>query len=121
MPQSPYRKRVLEYYQNPRHRGWLEAPDRVGEADNPVCGDTVQLALRLEDGERVTEAAFRGEGCIIAMAAASMFTEYIHGRTLEELRGLTDQDVLAMVGVELGWVRSQCALLALRALEMAIG
>jgi nitrogen fixation NifU-like protein len=116
---SPYRERILDHFQNPRHRGRLEAPDLVGEADNPVCGDAVRLELRLDRG-RVAEAAFEGEGCVISLAAASMLTEHIHGRSLVDLRQLTEGDMLAMLGVDLGRVRSQCALVALRALEAAL-
>ena len=65
-------------------------------------------------------AAFDGEGCILSMAAASMLTEHIQGRSLLELKALSDEDMLALVGVELGPVRVKCALLPLRALEAAL-
>lgn len=120
MAQSPYRERILDHYHNPRHRGRLERPDRVGEADNPVCGDRVRLELHLDRAGRVTEAAFEGDGCIISMASASMLTEHIHGQSLGELRELAEGDVLALLGVELGRARTQCALVALRALQAAL-
>jgi len=98
----------------------LEGPDLVGEADNPVCGDRVRLELRLDEAEQVVEAAFGGDGCVISMAAASMLAEQVHGLNLEELRGLTEKDMLAMLGVELGRARTQCALMPLRALQAAL-
>ncbi|MBN1954959.1 MAG: iron-sulfur cluster assembly scaffold protein [Anaerolineae bacterium] len=117
---SPYREQVLEHYRNPRHRGRLASPDRVGELDNPVCGDQVRIELQM-DGETVAGIAFDGEGCVIAIAAASMLAEYAHGRSAAELRAMSQQDVLAMLGVELGYSRSRCALLALEALQAALG
>jgi len=120
MAQSPYREHIIDHFQRPRHRGSLAAPDRVGEADNPVCGDTVRLELRLDEGGRVAEAAFDGEGCVICLAAASMLTEYIHGQSAVELHALAEDDVLAMLGVELGRARTQCAVVALRALRAAL-
>ena len=121
MTQSPYRERILDHYHNPHHRGRLKSPDYAGEVDNPVCGDRVRLEIRLDETGRVVEAAFTGEGCILSMAVASILTEHIHGRSAEELQELADRDMLQMLGVELGPVRTQCALLPLRALERALG
>lgn len=120
MAQSPYRERILDHYHNPRHQGRLKAPDLVGEADNPVCGDRVRLELRLDEGGSVVEAAFSGDGCVISIAAASMLTEYIHGRRLEDLQGLTESQMLAMLGVELSRARTQCARVSLEALQAAL-
>lgn len=120
MVQSPYRERILDHHRNPRHRGHLKAPQRTGEADNPVCGDVVQIELRLDADGRVREAAFDGQGCVIAIAAASMLTEYVHGRGLEELRKLTDADVLGMLEADLSRTRTQCALVSLQALKKAL-
>lgn len=120
MAQSPYRERILDHYHNPRHRGTLRAPDLVGEKDNPVCGDRVRIELRVDEEGRVVEAAFSGDGCIISMAAASMLTESVHGRSVDELQQLTQEDILAMLGIELGPARLHCALLPLEALHSAL-
>lgn len=111
-----YRERILDHYGSPRNEGTLESADISCERDNPVCGDVVRLDVRLDDG-RVTEARFSGQGCVISMASASMFTEEIQGRTLEELRALDDEDIFEMLGVELGSSRSNCGLLPLRVLQ----
>ena len=120
MPESPYRERILEHYQNPRHRGRLENPNRVGDADNPVCGDRVHLELRVNKDGKVSEAAFQADGCVICLAASSILTEHIQGLDLVELDELTDQDMLQMIGVELGRARTQCALVARQALANAL-
>ena len=99
--------------------GTLEDADLFCEWDNPVCGDVVRLYLRLGDG-RVSDVRFDGEGCVISMASASMFTEEIQGKTLEELRALKDEDMFEMLGITLGPARSNCGLLPLRVLEKGL-
>jgi nitrogen fixation NifU-like protein len=111
-----YREHILDHYGNPRNQGTLEDADISCEWDNPVCGDVVRLDIRLNDG-RVSEARFSGQGCVISMASASMLTEEILGRTVEELKALRDEDVFRMLGVTLGPVRARCGLLPLRVLQ----
>jgi nitrogen fixation NifU-like protein len=98
----------------------LETPDQVGDADNPVCGDRVHLELRVDEKGKVVEAAFQADGCVICLAASSILTEHIHGLGLDELEELTDQDMMQLIGVELGRARTQCALVAWQALTNAL-
>ena len=114
-----YREHILDHYGNPRNKGTLEDADLYFEWDNPVCGDVVRLYLRLGD-ERVSDVRFDGEGCVISMASASMFTEEIQGKTLEELRALKDEDMFEMLGITLGPARANCGLLPLRVLEKGL-
>ena len=111
-----YREHILDHYGNPRNQGTLEDADISCKRDNPLCGDVVRLDIRLKDG-RVSEAWFSGEGCVISMASASMFTEAIQGQTVEELRALRDEDMFSMLGVSLGPARAKCGLLPLRVLQ----
>lgn len=111
-----YREQILDHYGHPRNQGSLENPDISHERANPVCGDMVRLDIRLEDG-KVSEVRFSGQGCVISMASASMFTEEIKGKTIAELKELDDHDVLQMLGVELGPSRFHCGVLPLRALQ----
>lgn len=120
MTESPYRERILEHYQNPRNHGRLESPDQIGEADNPICGDRVHLELRMDETGKVVEAAFEADGCVICLASSSILTEYIQGLGMAELVNLTEQDVLHLIGVELGRARTRCALVAWQALENAL-
>lgn len=117
---TPYRERILDHYQYPRHRGHLTAPDRVGKAENPLCGDQVQVELRLSDEGTIAEVAFSGEGCVIALAAASMLTEHIRGQSLEEVRRIGEADVAALLGMDLRPARQACARVAMEALRDAI-
>lgn len=111
-----YREVILDHYQNPRNYGTLESADISHEEDNPVCGDRIRLDLRLRDG-RVAEVRFSGHGCAISQASASMLTESIQGKTLEEIKALDKNDILDMLGIPLGPVRIKCALLSLKVLK----
>ena len=88
---------VLDHFQHPRNLGDLEQPDAVAEVENPACGDRTRLAVRIAGG-RIAEARFRTEGCPAAIAASSMLTEMILGKTLEDAARLRDTDVADALG-----------------------
>jgi nitrogen fixation NifU-like protein len=114
-----YRQNILDHYQNPRNFGKLEHPDISAEDSNPLCGDRLRMDLRVKDG-RVETVRFSGVGCSISLAAASMLTELVEGKTLEEVKRIGKQDVLDMLGIDLGPVRLKCALLALKTLKLGV-
>lgn len=112
-----YREYILDHYQNPRNYGTLEVADISYQDDNPLCGDVIRIDLKLDDENRISEVGFSGEGCAISQAAASMLTEEIVGKTLEEVKGIGKEDMLDMLGIQLGPVRIKCALLPLKVLK----
>jgi nitrogen fixation NifU-like protein len=114
-----YRENILDHYRNPRHRGTLENPDITYEDANPLCGDRLRMDLRVTDG-RIEQVRFSGEGCSISQASASMLCEAIEGKPLDEVKKLTRDDVLEMLGIELGPVRLKCGLLALKTLKAGV-
>ena len=114
-----YRQNILEHYQNPRNFGTLEHPDISAEDSNPLCGDEIRIDLQVKDGV-IEDVRFSGKGCSISRAAASMLTEEIRGKTLEEVKRIGKDDVLEMLGIELGPVRLKCALLALKTLKVGV-
>jgi nitrogen fixation protein NifU and related proteins len=111
-----YRDNIIDHYQNPRNYGTLEHPDISYEDSNPVCGDEIRMDLKTQDGQ-VVEARFQGHGCSISQASASMLTEEIIGKTLEEVKQIDKQYLLDMLGIPLGPVRLKCALLSLKVLK----
>lgn len=115
---SPYEEVILDHWRNPRNKGRLEDPDLVGVEVNPLCGDAVRLELKVAEG-KVTDVRFDGEGCAISQAAASLLTELVKGRTLEELRTMGDEELLSALGGVIQ-TRLNCALLPLRALRRAL-
>src|SRR5512134_1875376 len=92
-----YNAVVMDHFTHPRNRGEMDNPDGVGEATNPVCGDTMRLFIKVE-GDSITEASFLTFGCGAAIAASSMTTEMIKGKTVEEALTITDKDVVHLLG-----------------------
>lgn len=113
-----YREVILDHYKNPRHHGKLDPHDFTYEDENPLCGDQLRIDVRLDEtGQRVADVAFSGRGCAISQASASLLTEHIEGKTLDEVKALTKDDILDLLGIELGPVRLKCALLSLKVLK----
>jgi nitrogen fixation NifU-like protein len=111
-----YRENILDHYKHPRNRGTIESPDITYEDSNPLCGDRLRMDLKVKDG-RIDQVRFSGTGCSISQAAASMLCEEIEGKTLEEAKKISRDDMLEMLGIELGPVRLKCGLLALKTLK----
>ncbi len=112
-----YRDLIIDRYQNPRHRGELDPNDISFEDDNPLCGDHIRIDLRVDEQKIVREATFSGQGCAISQASADLLVEDILGKSLEEVKGMSKEDILEMLGIDLGPVRLKCALLSLKVLK----
>lgn len=117
MDASIYREQIIDLYEHPLNYGALEQPDFSYEEDNPLCGDVIRIDVRLDGQGRVAEVAWRGDGCAISQASASLLTEEIKGKTLEEVRTYTSESLLELVGVPLSMARVKCALLSLKVLK----
>ena len=115
-----YRELIIDRYKNPQYRGILEPNDITFEDDNPLCGDHIRIDLRVDGDGRVVEVAFDGHGCAISQASADLLLESILGKTLDEVKRLNKQDVLDLLGIELGPVRLKCALLSLKVLKAGV-
>ncbi len=114
-----YREEILDHYKHPHHFGHVDRADLCFHDSNPFCGDEITLELQVE-GDKVVDAACPGHGCAISRASASMMTDEIIGKSLEELRGWQKDQVLDLLGIEVGPVRMKCALLAFKALKGAV-
>jgi nitrogen fixation NifU-like protein len=115
-----YRELIIEHYKNPSFRGHLDPHDISFSDDNPLCGDHLQIDLRIDQNSRVTEARFDGHGCAISQASADLLVESVVGKTLDEVRSLRKEHVLDLLGIELGPVRLKCALLSLKVLKAGV-
>jgi nitrogen fixation NifU-like protein len=115
-----YREIIIDHYKNPSYRGHLDPHDISFVDDNPLCGDHIQIDLRVDENGRVKEAAFDGHGCAISQASADLLLESIQGKTLDEVKSLNKQDVLDLLGIQLGPVRLKCALLSLKVLKAGV-
>jgi nitrogen fixation protein NifU and related proteins len=116
---SVYKEEILDHYKNPRNFGELADADIRVDANNPLCGDKLHMDLKIKDGV-VQDVAFTGRGCAISQASASMLTEEMVGKPLEELAGMTRQDVLDNLGIEVSYARMKCATLSLGLLRLAL-
>ncbi len=114
-----YRENILDHYRSPRNQGTLDQPDITYEDANPLCGDKIRMDFRIRD-DRIEAVRFSGQGCSISQAAASMLCEKVEGMKLEDVKKLTREDVLELLGIELGPVRLKCALLALKTLKAGV-
>jgi len=110
-----YRENIIDHYKNPRNFKELN-PHTVKKREyNPLCGDDVTLFIDTDSRGKVKEASFKGNGCAISVAASSMFTDYIKGKTLDEVKNMKREEIFELLGIQLGVVRMKCGLLCLKA------
>ena len=113
-----YSAQLLDHFQNPRNAGDLPDADATVEIENPVCGDVIRISLKLAAG-RIAEIKFKAKGCVPAMACGSALTQMVLGKTAEDARMLTREDLVRAVG-GLPQASSHAAQLALDALSAAL-
>jgi nitrogen fixation protein NifU and related proteins len=112
-----YREFILDHYRNPRNFGRIDDADVSHEENNPLCGDVVGMDFKLDDGV-IRDVKFHGRGCAISQASASLMTERLIGKTLEEAQAISKDDVLDELGIEISPARIKCALLSLKVLKV---
>ncbi|MGB9659897.1 MAG: Fe-S cluster assembly sulfur transfer protein SufU [Nitrososphaerales archaeon] len=114
-----YAEMIIDLYHHPMNYGNIEKPDIKAKDTNPICGDIIEIQIKLNKG-RVKEVKFNGKGCAISQASASLLTEMIKGKKIDELLKLDKKDILNALGIEISPVRLKCALLPLKVLKMGI-
>ena len=115
---SLYSEKVMEHFRNPRNVGEIENPDGIGHVGNPVCGDIMELYIRVNDGI-ITDAKFKTFGCGAAIATSSMVTDLVKGKSIEEALGISNRAVAEALG-GLPPIKMHCSVLAEEALKSAI-
>lgn len=118
--QDIYEEHVLDHYEDPYHRGPCQHPTHAEEGNNPLCGDRIEVQLRLDSEGKVQEAWFDGEGCVISQASASMLTEKIEGMDLEQIKQFSAAAMLDLFGPKLTPNRQKCCLLSWRVMQRAL-
>jgi len=119
MSSDIYKDIILDYYRNPRNYGELPDPDVRAKDSNPLCGDIIEMQLKIREG-KIDDIRFTGKGCAISQASASMLTEAVKGKTLDEVKAMGKAEVLELLGIDPGPTRIKCALLGLKVLKLAI-
>ncbi len=115
-----YREVIIEHYKHPSYRGHLDPHDIQFADSNPLCGDHIEITLRTDERGHVVDARFEGRGCAISQASADLLMESIIGKPIEAVKQLNRQDILDMLGIDLGPVRLKCALLSLKVLKAGV-
>lgn len=110
-----YGEEILDHYNNPRNFGKLDPATFKQREANPLCGDVIEVYVRLDANGKVEAATFNGQGCAIMTASGSMLTDLVKGKTLTELRSMPSGEILKRMGVQLTEVREKCALLSWQA------
>ena len=92
-----YSTHLLDHFEHPRNAGEVASPDASVQLENPACGDVLKLTLKVVDG-KISEARFLAKGCVPAMGCASLLTELIQGKTIDEARHLRREEIIAAIG-----------------------
>ena len=120
MSDDIYREIILDHYRNPRNKGKLPHADVSIHDSNPLCGDEIDIHLKVEQG-KIKDIKFEGRGCAISQASASMLTEMVMDKPLTSVKDLAKDDILENIGLmNLGPARIKCALLSLKVLKMGM-
>jgi len=114
-----YMENIIDLYKNPLNQGELSEPTVTYRAHNPLCGDDISVDILIED-QTVADIKQRGVGCAISQASISLLSEEIKGKSVQEVMNIVPDDVVDLLGIELGPVRLKCALLGLEAIHEAL-
>ena len=115
-----YQEHVLDHFEDPFHRGSLAGATHAHEDKNPLCGDVVRIELKLNGDGKIEDLYFTGDGCVISQASASMLLEELYGKTVDDLKGFSAADMLALYGPRLTPNRQKCCLLSWKVLQSAV-
>ncbi len=114
-----YREYILDLYRNPKNKKKIEDATNTVSKNNPTCGDQITIYMKVENG-KIVEVGFEGTGCAISQASASLFTEHIKNKDINEVKQMKDTDVLGLLGIDVGINREKCALLVFRASQESL-
>jgi len=114
-----YKEEILEHYRSPQNFGKLSSFSHSSKIVNPFCGDEIEMYISLQDGV-ISAISFVAEGCAISIAAASLLTEYVEKKYLEELTVFSENTMLELLNIEISETRKKCALLAYSAFKDAL-
>lgn len=110
---------ILDLYRNPKNFGTIDGADFSHQEGNPSCGDEIRIDVKI-DKNRIADIKFSGKGCAISQAAASILTEKVKGKLIEDVKNFSKEDMLKAIGVQLSPIRLKCGLLALKVLKAGL-
>ncbi len=115
-----YQEHILDHHEDPFHRGKLSGATHAHEDKNPLCGDVVRIELKLDDDGKICDLYFSGDGCVISQASASMLLEEMYGKTVDDLKDFSANDMLELYGPRLTPNRQKCCLLSWKVIQSAV-
>jgi len=115
-----YQEHILDHHEDPFHRGSLPDATHAHEDKNPLCGDVVRIELKLDDEGKICDLYFSGDGCVISQASASMLLEEMYGKTVDDLKDFSANDMLELYGPRLTPNRQKCCLLSWKVIQSAV-
>ncbi len=119
LSEDMYQDNILEHYKNPHNHGELKNHNISYRDVNPLCGDIIEMQMIVKDG-KIEGVMFSGKGCAISQSAASMLTDEIKGKSVNEALKLEKENVLEMLGIEVSATRQKCAFLSLKVMKMCL-
>ncbi len=115
-----YSEIILDHYKHPHNRGKIKHATHKAQEDNPLCGDNIKIYIKLSDKKIIEDISFEGEGCAISQASASMLTEFLKGKPLEQAKAITPEQIYDLLKIEISPARAKCALLSLKTIKSAL-
>ena len=115
-----YQENILDHYKSPRNFGRIENASVHHQEYNPLCGDELNMFLVIDENKKIVDVKVNPHGCAISVASASMLSEEIKGKNIDELKNWTKEKILEMLGIPISPVRLKCALLSLDTLKNSI-
>jgi nitrogen fixation NifU-like protein len=115
-----YQEHILDHYEDPFHRGHLRGATHAHEEKNPLCGDVVRIELAIDDEGKIENLYFDGEGCVISQASASMLLEEMFGKSVDDVKDFSAENMLELYGPRLTPNRQKCCLLSWKVLQSAV-
>ena len=114
-----YRQIILDHYKHPLNKGKLINPDVIIEESNPLCGDNIDMYLKIKNGE-LKDISFEGKGCALSIATTSILTEEIKGKKIEDIKKIGREEVYALLGIDVSPARTKCVMLSLATVKKGI-
>ena len=118
--EAMYREQILDHYKNPRNFGKIMDATVHHHEKNPLCGDELDVYFFIDEDKNIADVKIYGRGCAISQASASMLTEKVKGKSIDEIKKLKKDDILEMLGIPISAARLKCALLSMDTFRNAI-
>ena len=120
MTDNLYREIILDHYRDPQFKGELDDANFVASEVNPLCGDALTFLIRFNPDNIVEAVAWQGEGCAIAVASADMLSDTLIGLSIDQIKLITKESIVKMMGIEPGPTRLKCALLSISTIHKGL-